>query len=145
MANVLFKVGAARTATREVTLKVPADDGIAVDDVKVRITFDLLKHSAIDALRETAFARVVRDDGMGDAQYLALVEARERRTSRFARDFLAQVIVGWPAPGSGLGDADGQPLPFSDAALKALLDEPLFTAAAERAYAELMEGLRQGN
>ncbi len=50
--------------------------------------------------------------------------------------FFKQVIKGW----SGIGDENGNPLPFNPKNLKAAVQNPAFTAAALTAYMDAAQG-----
>lgn len=57
------------------------------------------------------------------------------------RDFAAEILIGW----SGIFDAKGDPVPFSEGAKDTLLDVPLVSSAICKAFFESLAGVRRKN
>lgn len=56
-------------------------------------------------------------------------------------DLASEVLVGW----SGVTDADGKDVPFSQKALEQLLDVPMLASAITISYFESLQGAKRKN
>lgn len=127
-----------------VTIPVPADGG-KWEDVRIRVTFQVMRRSEVDAFYQDIRQEPLRPEGMNDADWSKLQANHIKRLQAAQVIFLRKVVVGWPA-NAGIEDADRQPLPFSAEALDAMLDDVFVAKAMDAAYVEMVNGgARRGN
>lgn len=107
----MFKIAKDRRVTWPVTIPVPQSGG-SVQKHKIEAEFDILGQSRLE--------EVMQEDRNAD-QDAAL---------------LREVLVGW----DGVAGENGEPMPFSAAALNDLVDIPYVRAALIRAYFEAASG-----
>ena len=83
-----------------------------------------------------------------DGEFKRLPQSRIREIGKLIEDgetldsaIAAEVLVGW----SGVTDADGKDVPFSQKALEQLLDVPLLATAIVMAYFASLQGAKRKN
>lgn len=126
---VTFRMNARRRATMPISATLVAEDGRAAA-FRGQVTFQILSK---DELEEITGLKLPDNATMADR----IIAAAQARNSDV--EVLRRTVVGWDLP--QYVDDDGKPVPFSAAALEALVQDlaPVVNAMAA-AYAEAHHG-----
>ena len=120
----MFRIVPSPTFTCDVPLSVPGSD----KPVSVKMTFKHKTRAELTAYQERAIDMAIRADAP---------DAQEQFTA-----YVAEVVVGW----AGVGGANDEPLPYSQANLAQLIQAyPAAGAEIVRRYAQQLGHARAGN
>ncbi|MDG5497420.1 hypothetical protein [Niveispirillum sp. BGYR6] len=136
-----LKVASEVTVRRKAIIREPRNDHSFYDH-SVKIDFTIMANSEEDELYKQTFVAPLRSDFVTDEDYRRAVQEHEAQARGYARKLLTKVVTGWPADKkeSGLEDANGEALAFSDEALAQLLELPYAVTGLVKAYREAVEG-----